>query len=285
MKDRQKAASEETMRKIASGLLGSAILIAAMGVSALAADDGSPTVNNPGAWTDIRKDAFGPREILDGAGKITLEAPKRAEDAATVPITIRMPAPFAANVKSLTLVIDQNPSPVVATFNYGDAAGTGERMLATRVRIDQYSDVRAIAETTDNKLYMTTVFVKASGGCSAPASKDPEEAAKEMGKMRVKTAAGKEDGSEVAQVMLKHPNTSGMAMDQITHAYPPARFIDKLSVTTGGKLIFSMEGGISISEDPNFRFTYKGNPSDQMDVKAEDSEGTQFSGHSTPSQS
>jgi sulfur-oxidizing protein SoxY len=285
MKDRQKAASEETMRKTASGLLGSAILIAAMSVSALAADDGSPTVNNPGAWTDIRKDAFGSREILDGAGKITLEAPKRAEDAATVPITVRMPAPFAADVKSLTLVIDQNPSPVVATFNYGDAAGTGERMLATRVRIDQYSDVRAIAETTDNKLYMTTVFVKASGGCSAPASKDPEEAAKEMGKMRVKTAAGKEDGSEVAQVMLKHPNTSGMAMDQITHAYPPARFIDKLSVTTGGKLIFSMEGGISISEDPNFRFTYQGNPADKMDVKAEDSEGTQFSGHSTPSQS
>lgn len=273
------------MRKIASGLLGSAILIAAMSVSALAADDGSPTVSNPGAWTDIRKDAFGSREILDGAGKIALDAPKRAEDAATVPITVRMPAPFAADVKSLTLVIDQNPSPVVATFNYGDAAGTGERMLATRVRIDQYSDVRAIAETTDNKLYMTTVFVKASGGCSAPASKDPEEAAKEMGKMRVKTAAGKEDGSEVAQVMLKHPNTSGMAMDQITHAYPPARFIDKLSVTTGGKLIFSMEGGISISEDPNFRFTYQGNPADKMDVKAEDSEGTQFSGHSTPSQS
>ena len=76
-----------------------------------------------------------------------------------------------------------------------------------------------------------------------------------------------------------------MAMDQITHAYPPARFIDKLSVTTGGKLIFSMEGGISISEDPNFRFTYQGNPASEMNVKAEDSAGTQFSGHSTPSQS
>ncbi|WP_372646424.1 quinoprotein dehydrogenase-associated SoxYZ-like carrier [Hyphomicrobium sp.] len=272
------------MRRIASGICVGLVLVAAMSFSALA-EDGAASVANPTAWDGIRKDAFGTREILDGAGKITLEAPKRAEDAATVPITIRMPAAFAGDVKTLTIIIDQNPAPVVAAFTFGEAAGTGERMLATRVRIDQYSEVRAIVETSDNKLYMTTAFVKASGGCSAPASKDAEEAAKTMGKMHIKTAVGKEDGSEVAQVMLKHPNTSGMAMDQMTHAYPPARFIDKLSVTTGGKLVFSMEGGISISEDPNFRFTYKGNPADEMNVKAEDSNGTQFSGRSTPSQS
>jgi sulfur-oxidizing protein SoxY len=272
------------MQKFASAIGGAVALLLAVSFGAVA-DDGSPTVANPGAWNDIRKDAFGQREILDGTGKIAIEAPKRAEDAAVVPITVRMPAAFAGDVKALTLIVDQNPSPLVASFKYGEAGGVGERLLATRIRIDQYSDVRAIAETSDGKLYMTAVFVKASGGCSAPASTDPEQAMKDMGKMRIKTAAGTENSAQLAQVMLKHPNISGMAMDQITHAYPPARFIDKLSVTTGGKLVFSMEGGISLSEDPNFRFTYKGNPADQMDVKAEDSDGTQFSGHSTPSQS
>ncbi len=269
------------MRHISTVFSAAAAMMLAAGAAVFAAD-GSSGVANPTAWDGIRKDAFGTREILDGTGKISLDAPKRAEDAATVPISIRMPAGFAGDVKALTLIIDQNPSPVVATFKFGDAAGSGERMLATRVRVDQYSDVRAVAETADGKLYMTSVFVKASGGCSAPASKDAEVAAKEMGKMRVKTAAGKaEDGSEIAQVMLKHPNTSGMAMDQITHAYPPARFIEKLTVSTGGKMIFAMEGGISISEDPNFRFTYKGSPADEMDVEAQDSIGTQFKGHST----
>jgi sulfur-oxidizing protein SoxY len=279
-----KAASEETMRKIASGICGAGILLAAMSFAAFA-EDGSPGVSNPGAWDGIRKDEFGQQEILDAGGKIVLEAPKRADDAAVVPITVRMPADFAGNVKTLTIVIDQNPSPLVAKFEYGEAAGAGVRMIATRVRIDQYSEVRVIAETSDHKFYMTAAFVKASGGCSAPASKDAEEAEKTMGKMQIKTAVAKEDDSNVAQVMLKHPNTSGMAMDQMTHAYPPARFIDKLSVTTGGKLVFSMEGGISLSEDPNFRFTYKGNPADEMDVKASDSNGTQFSGRSTPSPS
>jgi sulfur-oxidizing protein SoxY len=46
-----------------------------------------------------------------------------------------------------------------------------------------------------------------------------------------------------------------------------------------------MTGGISISENPNFRFTYQGNPADAMSVDAEDSQGNAFKGNSAPSQS
>lgn len=45
--------------------------------------------------------------------------------------------------------------------------------LATRVRVDDYSYVRAVAETADGKLHMVKAFVKASGGCSAPPSRTP----------------------------------------------------------------------------------------------------------------
>lgn len=238
-------------------------------------------------WNGLRKDVFGSREILDGTGMLTLDAPIRAEDAAVVPLAVKMPAAFAGTVTKLTLVVDKNPSPVVGTFVYGPAAGKGERMLSTRIRMDQYSDVRAIAETADGKLYMITRFVKASGGCSAPASKDAEEAAKSLGKMQIKTAIGKntEGLTHEAQIMVKHPNTTGMQMDQITGLYTPARFINKIEVKTGSNVVFSVEGGISFSEDPNIRFSYDGNPSDAMEVRAEDSDGTKFSGKSTPSQS
>ena len=274
------------MRNIIIQAAASVAVALAFGLSL----NGAAYAANPGdtaAWDGIRGDIFGTREILDGAGKVALEAPYRAEDASTVPISIRLPADFAKGVKSLTLVIDQNPSPVVATFTYGDAAGTGERVLATRVRIDQYSNVRAIAETTDGKLYMAYRFVKASGGCSAPASKDAEEAAKSMGKMRVKTAFKDPNGAPIqeAEIMIKHPNNSGLQMDQVTGLYTPAHFVDKIDVTTGDKLVFSMTGGISISENPHFRFSYQGSPSDVMNVHAEDSMGKVFDGHSTPSQS
>jgi sulfur-oxidizing protein SoxY len=239
------------------------------------------------AWNGVKEATFGSRAIEDGAGKISLDAPYRAEDASTVPISVRLPADFAKTVKELTLIVDKNPSPVVATFTYGDAAGSGERVLATRVRIDQYSDVRAIAETTDGKLYMVARFVKASGGCSAPAAKDAEEAAKSLGKMKIKTAFTDPEKSQLreAELMIKHPNNSGMQMDQLTGLYTPAHFVDKIEVKTGDKLVFAMTGGISISENPHFRFTYEGKPSDVMSVHAEDSKGLVFNGNSAPSQS
>lgn len=246
--------------------------------SAAFAEDAAPTAE----WASIHKEVFAGQSMLDGRDMITLEAPIRADDASVVPLTIKMPASFAPNVKKISLIVDKNPSPVVGAFTYGDAAGNGERMISTRVRIDQYSDVRAVAETNDGKFYMVSRFVKASGGCSAPASKDAEEALKSMGKMQIKTAVTKSaDGlMQQAQVMIKHPNNSGMAMDQVTGLYAPAHFVTKMSVKTGDKVVFTMEGGISISEDPNLRFSYQGNPSDPMDVTIEDSEGMKFAGRS-----
>ena len=265
------------------GVFAAGIMAAGMLLTGPALADAA----NNDIWKGLHKDVFGSRELLDATGKMTLDAPIRAEDAAVVPLTVKMPADFANSVTKLTLIIDKNPSPVVGTFSYGPAAGSGERMLSTRVRMDQYSDVRAIAETADGKLYMISRFVKASGGCSAPASKDMEEAAKSLGKMQIKTAIGKtsEGLAHEAQVAIKHPNTTGMQMDQLTGLYAPARFIDKIEVKTGEKVVFSVEGGISFSEDPSIRFSYDGNPSDPMEVKAQDSDGTQFAGRSVPNAS
>jgi len=46
-----------------------------------------------------------------------------------------------------------------------------------------------------------------------------------------------------------------------------------LNVWQGDKLLFSMEGGISISEDPNFRFDFRPNGADMFRVEAKDTDG------------
>lgn len=256
------------------------VVAAAAALSAAAAAEENPPENED-AWASIRSDLFGQREIADGAETIALDAPDRALDAAVVPITVRMAPRSGQTVKALTIIVDENPSPVAAKFDFGEAAGDGERIMATRIRVDRYTFVRAVAEMDDGRLLMARKFVKASGGCSAPASKDPEEAEKSLGKMRIRPAAAPApSGQAIAEVMIRHPNTSGMVMDQITKGYPPARFISKLAVDDGGKMIFSMEGGISISEDPYFRFTYKSKGDDVLNVTAEDSTGERFTGHS-----
>ena len=76
--------------------------------------------------------------------------------------------------------------------------------------------------------------------------------------------------------MIRHPNNSGMQMDQLTHLYIPAHYIDKVVVRQGETLIFSMEGGISLSEDPNFRFSYAPNGAKTISVEAHDTKGNVF---------
>jgi sulfur-oxidizing protein SoxY len=251
----------------------SAALLMALSFSSVHAADDDP-------WPDIHRDVFDNREIIEDDGTITLEAPYRAEDAAIVPLTMRMPAEVADKVKSLTLVIDKNPAPVAATFHFGDAAGKGDRMLSTRVRVNMYSNVRAVIETDDGKLHMVTKFVKASGGCSAPASKDAEEALANMGKMQIRTFDKPDDSTRMtrqAQVMIRHPNFTGMQMDQLTRQFTPALFVQDLEVKRGDELVFRMEGGISISENPNFRFTFGPAGDDALEVTAKDTDGHVYS--------
>ncbi len=82
------------------------------------------------------------------------------------------------------------------------------------------------------------------------------------------------------QLMIRHPNNSGLQRDPLTQYFIPAHFIQDLSISQGDRPILSMEGGISISEDPHFRFSYLPGASDSLEVTAEDTDGTKFSGRS-----
>ncbi|SDP90953.1 sulfur-oxidizing protein SoxY [Phyllobacterium sp. YR620] len=235
----------------------------------------------PTTWNSLKGDVFGAKPIEPADGIISIEAPKRAEDAAIVPVDLRFKTdPASGRLKAVTLIVDENPSPVAAVFQFGKDAGVTH--LATRLRVNAYSYIRAIAETEDGKLHMTETFVKASGGCSAPAMKNQDEALASLGQMKLKvfpsTAAGTEPMTRATemQLMIRHPNNSGLQMDQVTRYYIPPHFIDGLTITQGDRLIMSMVGGISISEDPNFRFDFNAKPDEDIKVDAADTKGKKF---------
>ncbi len=230
------------------------------------------------AWNDIRGQLFGAgREILPADGIITLEAPYRALDAATVPITVtsEIPQTEARYIRSLTLVVDENPAPVVGTFHFSPANGIAT--ISTRVRVNAYTNIRAIAETNDGRLYMAAAYVKASGGCSAPASSDQEAALARMGRMKLKQLGTwqKNELSE-AQFMVSHPNYSGFQLDQVEQLWIPAHYVRRIELTLGGREILSFDGDISISENPTFRFFLKPQGSDVLHARVVDSEDRVF---------
>lgn len=229
-------------------------------------------------WPGLVQDIFNNKSMDDGSSLIALEMPARAEDAAIVPVALRIKPTSDASrrVVAITLVIDQNPAPMAAKFKLGADANVSE--ISTRVRVNSYTNVHAVAEDSDGRLYKVETYVKASGGCSAPAAKNAEEANGRLGQIRYRQFAKQDgdSGTREAQVMVGHPNNSGLQMDQVTHLYVPAFYVDRLALWQDDSPVLSMEGGISISEDPNIRVTYVSNGAKTFRVEAKDTDGHQF---------
>ena len=207
-------------------------------------------------WSDLRHAIFGDRVVEDAGDLVAIDAPERAEDAAIVPVTIRVSETLGSEIRGLYLVIDDNPSPLAAHFVLGPLADTKE--ITTRVRIDDYTYLHAVAETKDGRLYASAQFIKAAGGCSAPAGKDQALALERLGKMKLTLAERlRPDAPINAKLLISHPNNSGLQMDQVSRNYIPADFMQTLEITYNGQSVFRLESDIAISEDPSFSFSFR----------------------------
>lgn len=223
-------------------------------------------------WPRLRAALFGDRAFALDTSVLALEAPDRAEDAAMVPVALRV-GPAGTSLRTLWLLIDENPSPLAARFTVHDPV-VGS--IETRVRVERYTMVRAIGETTDGRLYMAEHFVRAAGGCSVPIGpSDGEGAAIGRILMRRVDAA---DGHSKAELRIRHPNHSGLEVDLDTRGFIGADYVRDVSVRQDGRPLFDAALDISISRNPYLRF---GIASDarQLDVQVADSRDRHFAGH------
>ncbi len=224
-------------------------------------------------WKQLQESIFPHRQVLDSGGIISIDAPPRALDAALVPIELHMSG--TKPVKGVYLIIDDNPAPMAAHFVFGPKADP--RDLKLRVRVNAYTNVHAIAETQDGQLHAATQFVKAAGGCSAPAGPDDNAALADIGRMKLRLLGDFAAGQPMqAQLMIRHPNFNGMQMNQLTRFFTPARFIRTIDATYEGAQVFHLDADISLSTDPVITFGFVPHAKGQMKVVAQDSSNTVF---------
>ena len=256
-----------------------AALATAAPLAALAQEGpGHATDRRAERWADLRRAIFADRPLEEAGEAIVLDAPGRALDAAAVPIALSLAADLAPRVRSIHLIVDENPSPLAAVFHAGPAGDL--RALSTRIRVDAYTFLRVVAETEDGRLWHTARFVKAAGGCSAPASSDLRAARERMGRMRFAMPQGAPNGEQAVpvQVAVSHPNTSGLQIDQVSRLSIPAEFVRNVAVTYRGQPVLTVECDISIAENPTFGFGLSGEPGGELRVEAEDNRNRRFQG-------
>lgn len=244
-------------RFIAVLLLG---VVTAVATAPVIAEPDARQAASRKVWDEqLKPDNFKDREIKEGAANdvIEIKAPFRADDPAVVPVTIhsRLSEGTDRYIKKMHVFIDKNPLPLVGVFNMTEKSGKAD--LAMRVRVDDFSFIRVVAETNDGELYMDENFVRSLGGCSAPPGEAAEASQKHMGEMAIKTIGELKLGEpNLAQLQIRHPNVTGMAIDQRTRARPPAHFVKHVEVEYEGEKVMTADLTFAISLDPTFRFFF-----------------------------
>ena len=227
-------------------------------------------------WDRLRERMFPGRSLISGQGIVQLSAPLRAAYGASVPVKVvsKIPQRASLYVRKLYLVVDKNPSPVAIALDLTTAVGQAD--FETRLRVDEYSHVRAISELSNGELHTDSRYVKTSGGCSAPPNR---EALHLIGKTMLKVPGEARPGEpRAAEVTVLHPNDTGFELNQLTVMYIPPHFVRSIAVTFGKQSIFEADLDFSISENPTLRFNFVGNGPGELRAEAIDSKDARFVG-------
>jgi sulfur-oxidizing protein SoxY len=252
------------MRKVRAGIavrgmgaLG-ALLLAVSGLAH--ADDQSQPSSS--MWDFLRAKYYGDRSMgLVDENYMSIEAPGNTPDPAATPITLHFADDAAARVRRARVFVDNNPSPLVATFEFGDTPVT---QIDMHVRIDRFTSVRVVAEKADGSLEMRSAWVKAAGGCSAPPT---SAGGGQLGEIRLRPA----EDSHSLLLSIRHPNSSGFQIDPRTGDNIPAHYISHIRVMAGGKPLIDADTGISVSENPTLRIASDRSLAAPLNVEAVDS--------------
>ena len=190
------------------------------------------------SWKEWLKEDLYQEQFLEQTEDIIIDAPYRAIDSGNVPIVITTKS---KDLIKFTLIIDENPTPCCATFEFVGLLP----YIETNIRVNAYTHLTVVAEDIDGNLYVNRKFIKAAGGCSATPIVDND-----VPKDRVDIIDDKLHFDK-KKIQFNHPNYSGLQFNQLTRTEIPADYIDSVVVKTS-KGIFSYEGTIGISQNHYF---------------------------------
>ena len=252
------------------------VLLIALACCAAPLPAAEPVPTSPiDIWaTLIKPKYFGATQLNEGRSIIDMHTPYRAEDAAFTPVSVTAGIVQSETryIKDIYVFVENNPQPLAAVFHLTPASGRAD--LAMRVRVDQYTNVRAVAVLNSGDHYMVTNFVKAQGGCSAPAGSDFNKAMQHIGEMKLRTVHDDAHADlMIGQFLLSHPNVTGMQKDQKTQLIRPEHYVKTIRLYDGEALLLTAETGFSVSEDPSFRFFFRPSGASEIRAEVEDSKG------------
>lgn len=231
---------------------------------------------DPKLWPVVKEAFFAKRDILE-VEFMKIEAPRRAESGAQVPVTFSYDKAAAngVDIKKIYVLVDANPIQLAATYHLTEMLGNFQ--LATRIRMETDSYVRLVGESADGKLYMAKREIRAAGGCGGTVENDESAVRAAAGKIKLNVEAPVAFGSPASTTFnIRHVMRTGLQRDLVSQGYVPAFYINKTAFTYNGKPVMTVDVGVGTSEDPYFKFNFIPDAPGKLEVQATDNEGKIF---------
>ena len=190
------------------------------------------------SWKERLKDNLYKEQLLEQTDDIIIESPYRAIDGGNVPIVITTKS---KDLIKFTLIIDENPTPCCATFEFVGLLP----YIETNIRVNAYTHLTVVAEDMEGNLYVNRKYIKAAGGCSATPLVDNNVPKDKIDIIDDKLHFDKK------KIQFNHPNYSGLQFNQLTRTEIPADYIDNVVIKTKNGM-FEYDGTIGISQNHYF---------------------------------
>ena len=222
----------------------------------------SSVYSKTNSWDEyLKRDLYGD-EFLYYDNSIDIQAPYRALDPAGVEVSLRDSGVGIQHYTKLTLIIDENPTPCCATFEFYDI----EPHIITNVRVNAYTHLTLVSENNYGSIRYNKQFIKAAGGCSAPPTNISD---KPFGTINLLQSNG------WTKIKIWHPNYSGMQFNQLTRAEIPAEYIENVKMWVDGVMVWEYSGTIGIAQDVFFMMPINTN-NKNVYIEAVDNLGNMF---------
>jgi sulfur-oxidizing protein SoxY len=200
---------------------------------------------------------FDPRVVVSG--------PKVAEDSMNVPVGVRITG--LPDVRRVLVIADLNPIVKVLEFSPQGALP----FLHFRMKLQQGSPVRAMAQTADGVWHVGGIWIDASGGgCTAPSvGRSAANWTETLGQVQSRVWPG--DAMSRVKLSIMHPMDTGLAPGI------PAFYIERLSLQDGsGKEWMTLDTFEPVSENPVFSFDFAGPPPEGLTLVGRDNNGNRI---------
>ena len=221
-------------------------------------------------WPSLRRQylADAPMRFSDA---VAVRTPAFADDAMNVPLQVDARALGAAGggVQRLLVVVDRNPIREVLAFEPLRALP----VLALRIRLEQASPVRAMAQTRDGQWHVGGVWAQAAGGgCTVPGASRADGSWKStLNQVQARIFRNMADGSRRLRVRVMHPMDTGLA------AGIPAFYIERLElVDAGGQAWWRLALHEPVSENPLMTFELPSEGPQAFRLQGQDNNGNRI---------